>query len=594
MMDPHYATMSYRPYYAMPPLRQLSLLSINMGTLPFALRPLYWFFFDHSTSLVAPILRRPNLGRLLFDDVAPGQRCLSSSTSLLDRATNHVTTNKSWTLSHRFQTRATVGCIPEAGADNEAVDTEEIEEDGGRKAYGYWEDWDAVMDSPVWARRNSIGSIGGASLKSLGGGHPEDSPTINSISDSVSSLTGVSIEPLLLPTPAAAPESTPGGSTSMSNSIDGLQDIGEEEEEEEEEVSVNVDAPTDPPVEEEKTQEQIAAELAQERQLRELREMQNDPDLVYPSRIQGLQIKTTPVPQDPTGSPLLSAVSVNASPIAMAGGIPLPPVGPGHTNVYDAHQALNTSQSSTSGLAHGRSASFSSLSLGKSSGFFAPEFTLPSGASVPGPPSSSSSHGVSGSYGGVQRSNSSGSLHNLRPSSSSGLSSGGGRGASAYAYSAGGRPLSAGFTGLGGYAGMGMSSRRSSHGSVGSMSSLDLGNRAPGNPLFPSNFARLTGGPTLNAHGPTLHSPSPSTSRFNMHHVKPRSRPPSRSSTYSYTSEPSHSTSTSTGTTTISASAAALPEPVSTTPRRAAGVINSGAGMALGILPGGVIVRRRE
>ena len=72
--------------------------------------------------------------------------------------------------NRRSTTEPGASAEPVGGADNEAVDTEEIEEDGGRKAYGYWEDWDAVMDSPVWARRNSIGSIGGASLKSLGGG----------------------------------------------------------------------------------------------------------------------------------------------------------------------------------------------------------------------------------------------------------------------------------------------------------------------------------------------------------------------------------------------------------------------------------------
>ncbi|KAJ6485641.1 hypothetical protein C8R45DRAFT_278204 [Mycena sanguinolenta] len=55
--------------------------------------------------------------------------------------------------------------------------------------------------------------------------------------------------------------------------------------------------------------------------------------------------------------------------------------------------------------------------------------------------------------------------------------------------------------------------RSGSFGSVRSVSSLDVpydpvADRAPGNPLFPSNFARLAVGPTLAANNPALRSPT--------------------------------------------------------------------------------------
>ncbi|KAG6897819.1 hypothetical protein C0992_010623 [Termitomyces sp. T32_za158] len=65
-------------------------------------------------------------------------------------------------------------------SDSSSVDTDDISDDHGRSARGHWDDWDAIMDSPVHARRHS------------GPG----SPIIPlSLSDSL-----LSIEPLL-PTP---------------------------------------------------------------------------------------------------------------------------------------------------------------------------------------------------------------------------------------------------------------------------------------------------------------------------------------------------------------------------------------------------------
>ncbi|KAG6869200.1 hypothetical protein C0993_009063 [Termitomyces sp. T159_Od127] len=36
-----------------------------------------------------------------------------------------------------------------------SIDTDEISDDHGRSARGHWDDWDAIMDSPVYARRHS-------------------------------------------------------------------------------------------------------------------------------------------------------------------------------------------------------------------------------------------------------------------------------------------------------------------------------------------------------------------------------------------------------------------------------------------------------
>ncbi|KAJ7029781.1 hypothetical protein C8F04DRAFT_1398284 [Mycena alexandri] len=64
--------------------------------------------------------------------------------------------------------------------------------------------------------------------------------------------------------------------------------------------------------------------------------------------------------------------------------------------------------------------------------------------------------------------------------------------------------------------------RSASFGSARSVGSSNSGydpvaDRAPGNPLFPSNFARLALGPTLAANNPALRSPSlPPQSRFSM------------------------------------------------------------------------------
>ncbi|KAI0035322.1 hypothetical protein K488DRAFT_68487 [Vararia minispora EC-137] len=68
----------------------------------------------------------------------------------------------------------------------------------------------------------------------------------------------------------------------------------------------------------------------------------------------------------------------------------------------------------------------------------------------------------------------------------------------------------------------GRSSRRYSYGSVGSSEGAynPVGERGPGNPLFPSSFARLALGPTLLANNPSLRSPAmPPANRFGSPHA---------------------------------------------------------------------------
>ncbi|KIM90605.1 hypothetical protein PILCRDRAFT_812360 [Piloderma croceum F 1598] len=74
--------------------------------------------------------------------------------------------------------------------------------------------------------------------------------------------------------------------------------------------------------------------------------------------------------------------------------------------------------------------------------------------------------------------------------------------------------------------------RSSSFGSLHSSSSLPydpVGDRVPGNPLFPSNFARLAVGPTLRANNPSLRSPPhpPAPAYMMKHGAGVKRRPPS-------------------------------------------------------------------
>ncbi|KAG5718045.1 hypothetical protein E4T56_gene14693 [Termitomyces sp. T112] len=127
-----------------------------------------------------------------------------------------------------------------------SIDTDDISDDHGRSARGHWEDWDAVMDSPVYDRRHS--GPGSPLPLSLTSDHdPSAEPT---------SSTFLSIEPLLASSPN--PHSADGGL--------GLDDIQERAEEEEE--SAADDTPTENPDKE---------------------------HLIAPSQIQGLRISTTPI-----------------------------------------------------------------------------------------------------------------------------------------------------------------------------------------------------------------------------------------------------------------------------------------------------------
>ncbi|KAF9245365.1 hypothetical protein BU15DRAFT_58967 [Melanogaster broomeanus] len=87
-----------------------------------------------------------------------------------------------------------------------------------------------------------------------------------------------------------------------------------------------------------------------------------------------------------------------------------------------------------------------------------------------------------------------------------------------------GRPTSGSYT----YPHIGYTSNSSEVGDSDSERIYDpVGDRAPGNPLFPSNFARLALGPTLRANNPSLRSPcvTPACARFAR--WAPGGRPPS-------------------------------------------------------------------
>ncbi|KAL0955267.1 hypothetical protein HGRIS_004157 [Hohenbuehelia grisea] len=355
----------------------------------------------------------------------------------------------------------------------ESGDESALDEDEGRKAYGHWDDWDAVMDSPVSTRRRSIS-------QSHSGAEDEFMPPIT---------PSVSIEPLLLPDPALEP-STPTPLTSA-GANDGLGDISEAAEGDEEAAENGEDVPA----------AEVHVQPAEP----------HDPDLISPGQITGIRISTAPVPQDPNGSPLLSAVSPLPPWVPLPGSAPSSPQPPARSSSFSSLQSF-----------HG-----------------------------------SASGGGPGSVGGagVQRSSSSSSLYRM---------SRGRAGTGVY-----GRRLSSSSSASG--RGFSLASSRG----YDSDDAYDpVGGRMPGHPLFPSNFARLTIGPTLSANNPALRGHGFPT-RHGPPQPKPRSRPPSRSSTYSYTDP-------------TPAPAEEPPAPA----RRASGIINSGAAVSLGIMPGGVVKSR--
>lgn len=272
-----------------------------------------------------------------------------------------------------------------------SVNTEDISDDEGRKARGHWDDWDAVMDSPVFERDpHLIGSPHGTgafpqtqsgeqtvSPTPAGEGSPSGASHHPHHLEDENGQPLISIEPIL--TTAVVQTPLPIGEDG------GLGDIAEGAEEEEDE--------------------------ANEGRSPDVKADEEDPHLVHPSKIQGLKITTPLLPAED----VVAAVNIGSPIATTAPGLPSYP---------------------GSATGHSRSPSVGSLgSLG--SGF-------------------------------LKRSDSFGSVLSAAPS------------------------------GVGLMGPAGGAYRSSIFASVIDDSPYDsVGDRSPGNPLFPSNFARLASGPTL-------------------------------------------------------------------------------------------------
>ncbi|KAF7289090.1 hypothetical protein HMN09_01357200 [Mycena chlorophos] len=283
-------------------------------------------------------------------------------------------------------------------------DEEEIPEDHGRKAFGHWEDWDAVLDSPIFDR-HSAASSPNASRRASGVPQalsgtatptiftqlptPHDSEyfSVSPIGLTPSNGSDVIIEPVLAVSDAFLANTNPPPMSlpaSMSGDNNGLGDIGEEDEEEDNLANKTIDA---------------------------------EPELPEYPQVLGLRISTPGAPVLLPSSPSLRS--------ATTGG-PL------------------------------RSPSFSSR------GPNSPALVRSN---------SSSSHASGGET--LTRTGSSGSI-----------------------------------------SAMNNLARRGSFGSMHSFGSDrdapydPVADRSPGNPIFPSNFARLAVGPTLAANNPSLRSPT--------------------------------------------------------------------------------------
>ncbi|KAF8159553.1 hypothetical protein B0H34DRAFT_654496, partial [Crassisporium funariophilum] len=330
--------------------------------------------------------------------------------------------------------------------------TDDISDDEGRAANGHWSDWDAVMDSPIHARRASKRLSVESPNASLYRKDDEDqvhepskekdmrspqehlehmmvignfSPPPVITHHDASPLDGagadyLSIEPLIAPQPQPSTSFSSLSSNppplSLPSSLatgDGLGDIAEGAEEEEMEFESTTDACVTA----------RASPAAQEI-------VEEDPHLISPSQIQGLRISTSPLPVSQSSG---AQVGYGTPPPVLSPISPLPP--------YPSVPAPGISSSTSTGSVnvpsapHSRASSFSSI----------------------GPfHRSESVSNLSASWGG-----------------------GGGEGKN--------------------YAGSVFSGSEAGD----SSGYLSDGDRLPGNPLFPSNFARLAGGPTLRANNPS-------------------------------------------------------------------------------------------
>jgi len=172
--------------------------------------------------------------------------------------------------SHRDNDRA-------SASDRDSIRTEDISDDEGRAARGHWADWDAVMDSPVFDKREYRFSMEpeGTSISPFSPFLPFEAVQENQ----------VTIEPLLAP-----PFSITSLSSLSNGPSDGLGDIAEGAEEEEQEQE-----------QEEQTEGMASASVTASTH--------------SPSQIHGLKISTIPLPimhygSPPVTSPLLPPASV--------------------------------------------------------------------------------------------------------------------------------------------------------------------------------------------------------------------------------------------------------------------------------------------
>ena len=346
----------------------------------------------------------------------------------------------------------------DADDDESCLDTDEISDDEGRAASGHWSDWDAVMDSPVFAR--AAGRLSSESpTASLYLGKRERERTLSSKDDQEANFrTQVEgklqgLEKGFVQTSAKAvdsPEIPTTGATTISPTPLGARSPPDHESTTltgglspptiiEQPASPGITDAADyisiepllaplssisnlPPLSLQGSLGTIGdglgdiAEGAEEEEEEEGVDADKetaleDSDLISPSQIQGLRISTTPLPLSNSFHASASTPPV-PSPIS-----PLPP--------YPSGQ---------SSLPHSRRSSMSS------------------------------------SVGPFQRSESSGNLASRIGESSS---------YSSINYASSDAGDSSGYTSDVGYD--------------------PVGDRAPGNPLFPSNFARLAVGPTLRA-----------------------------------------------------------------------------------------------
>ncbi|KAF8967634.1 hypothetical protein BDZ97DRAFT_501229 [Flammula alnicola] len=420
--------------------------------------------------------------------------------------------------------------------DQESPDTSDISDDEGRGPRGHWSDWDAVMDSPVYARNMkrlsvespaaSIYSTKREDPEALFRAHIDESlrglqdsgylpsaatTTTNDASPSGGEDTGpativrstphahgarspelqdqggvvygtfsppplitqreptqdtisgdyLSIEPLLAP--ATSPSNSFGSVSanpppmSLPSSGDGLGDIAEgaEEEETEPETTTTTTAASTEPT--------TATATESTEHLIPSGSGPTEETLIAPSQIQGLRISTSPLPPSFGSTPpqMLSPIS------------PLPPYPPPTSHSHP----------------HSRSGSIS--------GGTQPQAIPSSGSYTNANTSTSTEHSRTSSFSSIgpfQRSESTGNLAaSWSALAAAAAGSGGGGGG------AGGLGMGGSYGGPTGGGGSQYASSVIGSDAGDSSGYASDGDRMPGNPLFPSNFARLTGGPSMRA-----------------------------------------------------------------------------------------------